>query len=100
MKLRRIAVLMLVLALALPCVATDCPCGGPAAVIRDGEDGLLIPVGDERALTEKLALLLGDAALRARLSENARRRAESFRPEAVFGQWLDYVQSLTESEKE
>ena len=87
------------MALGLPCIATDCPCGGPAMVVREGENGLLIPVGDESALTERLARLLGDEALRTRLSENARRTAESFRPEAVFDQWRRYVESVISAEE-
>lgn len=82
------------MALGLPCVATDCPCGGPASVIRDGENGLLIPVGDEGALTEKLAALLGDEELRRRLGDRAAETAEGFRPEAVFRQWKACVEQL------
>ena len=82
------------MALGLPCISTDCPCGGPAAVIRDGENGLLVPVGDEAALTARLAALLGDEALRARLSENARRTAEAFRPARIFARWKACVDAL------
>ena len=38
------------MALGLPCVCTDCPAGGARAVIKDGENGLLTPVGDADAL--------------------------------------------------
>ena len=92
-------VLLEAMALGLPCIATDCPCGGPAAVIDDGVSGLLIPVGDEKALTESLRRLLASAELRGSLSENARRAAEAFRPEAVFSQWKKYVESVIGSKE-
>ena len=38
------------MALGLPVVATDCPPGGPRMVISSGENGLLVPVNDERAM--------------------------------------------------
>ena len=56
------------------CVSTDCPTG-PAELVDDGVDGLLVPRGDERALSDAIETLLSDAALRARLSKKARARA-------------------------
>ena len=85
------------MALSLPCVATDCPCGGPAAVIRDGENGCLIPVGDETALADRLLRLLSDRALADRLGMAAGRTAEQFRPERVFAVWKDYIEAVIES---
>lgn len=82
------------MALGLPCIATDCPCGGPASVIRNGENGLLVPVGDEQALSEAMAALLSDGELRRCLARNAKQAAEGFRPDAVFRQWEAYVVSI------
>jgi glycosyltransferase involved in cell wall biosynthesis len=46
--------------------------GGPAEVISDGQDGLLVPVGDEAALTRALHRLMDDLAETKRLGERAR----------------------------
>jgi glycosyltransferase involved in cell wall biosynthesis len=43
--------------------------GGPAEVITDGVDGLLVPTGDVRALTSALSTLRDDPRLRARLAD-------------------------------
>jgi glycosyltransferase involved in cell wall biosynthesis len=40
---------------------------GPAALIRDGDNGLLVPIGDAGALATAIRRLMGDARLRARL---------------------------------
>ena len=40
------------MAIGLPCVCTDCPAGGARAVIKDGENGLLVPVNDTDALRD------------------------------------------------
>lgn len=42
--------LMEALAIGLPCIATNCPCGGPRLLIENGVNGLLIPVNDKDAL--------------------------------------------------
>ena len=76
---------------AASCIATDCPCGGPAEVIENGVSGLLVPVGDEKALTAAMQTLLENEETRAALEQKARQTAERFRPEAVFRQWEDTV---------
>lgn len=57
----------------LAVVATDV--GDTAAAVEHGRNGLLIPPGDEDALTEALRSVLVDAGLRRRLGEEARRTA-------------------------
>ena len=42
------------MAAGLPTICTDCPCGGARATIKDGVNGLLVPVGDEDALADAL----------------------------------------------
>ncbi len=63
---------------------------GPAGIVRDGEDGLLVPVDDPDALAAALRHLIDDAGLRARLAERgrARWRADFTKPAAVR-RWRD-----------
>ncbi len=61
-------------AAALPCVAYDCP-EGPAALVRDGVDGFLVPPGDLDGLAAALGKLFEDAELRARFADAAREAA-------------------------
>ena len=48
------------MALGLPVICTDCPCGGARMVIEDGVNGYLIPVGDKDALLSKMLLIAAD----------------------------------------
>jgi glycosyltransferase involved in cell wall biosynthesis len=52
------------------------PVGGIPSLIKDGETGLLIPVGDAGALRAALDRALGDQLLRTRLGRAARVRVE------------------------
>ena len=79
------------MATGLPCIATDCPCGGPAAVIRDGENGLLVPVRDTAALTAALRRVLSDPALAQRLGAAAANVQETYAPARVLPQWEAYL---------
>jgi glycosyltransferase involved in cell wall biosynthesis len=62
-------------AAGLPLVATDVP--GCREVVRDGENGLLVPPRDAAALADALARLAGDAALRSDYGRASRRLAEA-----------------------
>lgn len=64
------------MALGLPCVATDCPCG-PADLTRQGQDGHLVALGDEAALATALRELM-QASPQAR-ERQGRAAAESVR---------------------
>lgn len=59
----------------IPAVGTDS--GGVAEVIRDGENGYLIPIGDSDALAEKLEDLLADDEKRRTFGVQAKHRAEA-----------------------
>ena len=63
------------LAYGLPVVA--CEVEGPVPELVGKEAALLVPPGDVQALAEALDLLLKDPGLRGRMSEAARRRAET-----------------------
>ena len=48
--------------------------GGTPEAVRDGKTGLLCPPADPPALADRIVRLLGDPALRARMSEASRER--------------------------
>jgi glycosyltransferase involved in cell wall biosynthesis len=64
-----------------PVVATTT--GGIVDMIADGENGLLVPPGDEGKLTEAMGRLLNDGDLRARLGAGAAERVRRFTASSV-----------------
>src|SRR5262249_22123020 len=64
-----------------PVVATTT--GGVVDMIVDGENGLLVPPGDEYKLADAVARLLNDADLRARLAAGAQESVQRFTASAV-----------------
>ena len=56
----------------LPCISTDCRTG-PKDMIRDGENGFLVPVGDTEAMARRLLQLIRDPAEAERLGKAARK---------------------------
>jgi glycosyltransferase involved in cell wall biosynthesis len=54
-------------------------------LVRDGENGLLVPARNPGALAQALERLATDAALRQRLGAQARRDAETIYSEQAVG---------------
>ena len=76
------------------CISTACPCGGPEAVIDNGVNGWLVPVGEEKALSDAMLALLKNKEKRCALAAAAGESANAFRPEAIFEHWRDYVERV------
>ncbi len=64
--------------LGVPAVVSDaCGCWGPQAVVDDGGSGFVYPTGDVQALADRIARILDDAALNARMRAAALRQGET-----------------------
>ena len=71
-------------ALAVGCPVISTSVGGVPEVVRDGENGLLVPPSDPAALGAAIARFLGDRALRERLAANATASVVGYTEAAVF----------------
>jgi glycosyltransferase involved in cell wall biosynthesis len=75
------------MACGLPVVTTDVP--GCREVVRNGDNGVLVPARDPAALAEGLRTLINDAELRMKMGTRSRGRAEQeFSETRVIGETL------------
>ena len=69
--------------------------GGMLDVLRDGDNGILVPAGDVNALADAISSLLADPSRRAQLGHAARATVESdFTPERELQLNLDIYRAL------
>lgn len=86
-------VLLEAMACGRACITTDAP--GCRDCVRDGDNGLLVPVKDAAALTAAIARLLLDPDLRRRMGARGRQRAvEAFSQEKVIEATLEVYRQL------
>lgn len=90
--------LMEAMALGLPCISTDCPCGGARFLIDDGVNGLLVPVGDAEEMSKAMRRLLENQEYANRLGNEAAKISERLAPEKIYGQWEDFIKSVVEKD--
>lgn len=77
----------------LPLVSFDIV-SGPAEIIADGEDGVLIPPYDTEQMAECICELLNDREERVRMSENSSRNLEEFGKEKILSQWRALIEEM------
>ena len=65
------------MACGTPVVSTNCM-SGPREIIENGENGILFPVADQKALAEAVLKVLNNPSLSYKLSEQGKKRAEYF----------------------
>lgn len=79
------------MAIGLPVVCTDCPAGGARAVIRDYENGLLVPVGDEEKMYLAMKDLIEKPELADKLSQNAVQIREEQSLDKIIEKWMEII---------
>ena len=89
-------VLIEAMACGLSCIATDCPIGGVRSLLTSGENGLLIPVGDEYALFEAMCKLADDESYAKWLGHKASAIRSRLDEALVAKQWKEYLESVVD----
>ena len=83
----------LIEAMALGCsvISTDCPCGGPRELIKNNENGILVPVNNEQELCNKIEYLIRNEEKAKIMGENAKKIKEKLNPNNILEQWENYI---------
>ena len=86
-------VLLEAMAVGLPVVSFDSPCG-PKDIVKDGVNGLLAESGNVNQLAEKICYMIEHDEDRHRMAENTIRTVELFKKDAVMQKWIQLFNSL------
>jgi len=86
-------VLLEAMSCGLPVVAFDCE-NGPATIISDGVDGVLVPPFDVEAFARQMMLLMDDEDRRRQMGQNGREKARQYSIDKVGAQWQQLFEAL------
>lgn len=87
------------LAMGVPSICTDCPAGGAREMICNGENGILIPVGDVDALFKSMKQLIENQDFSDKLSRNAAKIRCKYPAEKVAQLWIDAIENAKKNGK-
>ena len=84
------------MSIGLPVVCTDCYGGGARAVIKDGENGLLVSIENAAALAEAMKRIASDPLLANRLSKNATKINDTLAKAKVCQLWHNAFDEISD----
>lgn len=82
------------MALGLPCVTTDCSGGGAKFLIKDGVNGLLVPVRDVEALANAIDRVLSNTEFAVKISKEAKKIIQRLSPNVIYDKWEECIKSI------
>lgn len=91
-------VILEAMACGVPVVSYACPCG-PRDLIREGVDGFLVPVNNEKLMAERLNFLIENENARIKAGRSAKIRSMDFSLDNVTRIWMDLFNTLLQSKK-
>ena len=77
----------------LPCISFDCPYG-PREIIKNGENGFLIPYDDDSSFIEKLTYLMEHPEEREQMGKAAQKTAAKYDKIQIMNQWKKLLTEL------
>lgn len=83
-------VLVQAMACGAACVSTDCPTG-PNELIKDGENGFLVPVGDADGLSDRMLQVITEPSLRQTFKEKAPEAVYRFHETAAVSSYFSFL---------
>jgi len=82
------------LALGIPVVSTDCPIGGSRLLIKDHENGILVPVGDKEALTAAMKEIAENSRLADSFSIEGEKIKAQYSVERIAEMWQQMISQV------
>lgn len=83
--------LMEAMALGIPVISTNCPCGGPRFLINNNKNGILVPIKDEEKMKIAIEKLLGDRKFANSISTNASKISIELHPKKINKKWENFI---------
>ena len=80
------------LCIGLPCISTKV--NGATDLIRDGETGFLVNVGDIEAIAEKMSFIADNAESSTSIGNAAKSIYDKFSVDVVSNQWISYLKGF------
>lgn len=91
--------LMEAMAVGMPCISTDCPCGGPRELIKNDRNGILIENDNKEQLISAIINLIENKEKCKTLSNNAKREMKNYDCDIITEKWYNFMKEVCNNGK-
>lgn len=85
------------MAIGMPVVATDCTPGGARLLVKDGENGILVPCGDEKLIANALDKMAKDYGYRCKCGKQAIIIRKEYSTQLIIHKWFEYIKLVIDT---
>lgn len=86
--------LMEAMAVGVPCISTDCPCGGPQMLFPRSISDYLVPVNDYHKLAERILYVVSHPQELDKLAAECKSAARVFESTRIFDKWENIIRGV------
>lgn len=82
------------MAMGLPAISTDCPIGGSRMLIKNHVNGILVPIGDRKALSEAMIKFAVDGKFAEKISVEAYKVKDDYSVYNIAQKWIQMIRAM------
>ena len=91
--------LMEAMAVGMPCISTDCPCGGPRELIKNNINGLLVKSNDKNELVSAMYKIIENDKICKKIAMSAKKNMNNYSCDKIVSKWFEFMKEVYKNEK-
>lgn len=85
--------------LGIPCISTDCPCGGPKEILDNGNFGVLVPINNCDELAKGMIWIIENQKLIEEKCSLANNNEKKYSSNTIIKEWYKVIFNVTKGRK-
>lgn len=91
--------LMEAMAVGVPCISTDCPCGEPRELIKNNINGLLVKSNDKNELVSAMYKIIENDKMCKKIAMSAKKNMNNYSCDKIVSKWFEFMKEVYKNEK-
>lgn len=91
--------LMEAMAVGVPCISTDCPCGGPRELIKNNINVLLVKSNDKNELVSAMYKIIENDKMCKKIAMSAKKNMNNYSCDKIVSKWFEFMKEVYKNEK-
>jgi glycosyltransferase involved in cell wall biosynthesis len=82
------------MSVGMPCISTDCSPGGARLLIKDKENGLLVPINNVDKLAQAIGFVLSNPTEAEKMANNALGILSEYEESKIYAKWQCFIERV------
>jgi GalNAc-alpha-(1->4)-GalNAc-alpha-(1->3)-diNAcBac-PP-undecaprenol alpha-1,4-N-acetyl-D-galactosaminyltransferase len=82
------------MSVGMPCISTDCSPGGARLLIKDKENGLLVPINSADKLAQAIGYMLSNPTEAEKMANNALGVLCDYQEDKIYSKWERFIEEV------